>query len=74
LENIAYGYRIVARRGGRNQALHEQHGVAVITKKKMALHLDGTKIDFQDGPMGRGFTIENPNVAKSGGCGSCGCH
>ena len=55
-------------------ARYEQHGVAVITSKKMALHLDGTKIDFQDGPMGRGFTIDNPNVAKTGGCGSCGCH
>jgi len=40
----------------------------------LALHLDGTKIDFQDGPMGRGFTIDNRNVAKAGGCGSCGCH
>ena len=55
-------------------ARYEQHGVTVITSKKMALHLDGTKIDFQDGPMGRGFTIDNPNVAKTGGCGSCGCH
>ncbi len=55
-------------------ARYEHHGVAVVTRKKMALHLDGTKIDFQDGPMGRGFTIDNPNVAKAGGCGSCGCH
>jgi iron-sulfur cluster assembly protein len=56
-------------------ARYEQHGVAVITRKKMALHLDGTKIDFLDGPAGRGFTINNPNIAKrGGGCGSCGCH
>jgi iron-sulfur cluster assembly protein len=55
-------------------ARYERYGVAVVTSKKMALHLDGTKIDFQDGPMGRGFTIDNPNVAKAGGCGSCGCH
>jgi iron-sulfur cluster assembly protein len=55
-------------------ARYEQHGVAVITSKKMALHLDGTKIDFQDGPMARGFAIDNPNVAKAGGCGTCGCH
>jgi iron-sulfur cluster assembly protein len=55
-------------------ARYEQHGVAVVTSKKMALHLDGTQIDFVDGPTGRGFTIENPNVPKSGGCGSCGCH
>jgi iron-sulfur cluster assembly accessory protein len=55
-------------------ARYEYDGVAVVTSKKMALHLDGTKVDFQDGPMGRGFTIDNPNVAKAGGCGSCGCH
>ncbi len=27
--------------------------VAVVTRKKFALHLDGTTIDFQDGPLGR---------------------
>lgn len=55
-------------------ARYEQHGVTVVARKKMALYLDGTKIDFHDGPMGRGFSIDNPNVAKGGGCGSCGCH
>ena len=34
-------------------ARYEHHGVAVVTRKKMALHLDGTTIDFLDGPMGR---------------------
>ncbi len=43
-------------------AQYEQHGVAIVTTKKMALHLDGTTIDFLDGPMGRGFSIDNPNV------------
>ena len=28
----------------------------------MALHLDGTTIDFLDGPQGRGFAIDNPNA------------
>ena len=55
-------------------ARYEQHGVAVVTTKKMALHLDGTKIDFQDGPMGRGFSIDNPNVPRGGGCPGCGHH
>ena len=49
-------------------ARYEQHGVAVVTTKKMALHLDGTTIDFLDGPMGRGFSIDNPNVPRGGGC------
>ncbi len=55
-------------------ACYEQHGVSVVTRKKMALHLDGTTIDFQDGPMGRGFAIDNPNQPKGGGCPGCGGH
>jgi iron-sulfur cluster assembly protein len=58
----------------RVDARYEQHGVAVVAQKKVALHLDGTKVDFLDGPMGRGFTIENPNVPKGGGCPGCGHH
>ena len=55
-------------------ARYAQHGVTVVTSKKMALHLDGTTIDFQEGPMGRGFSIENPNVPRGGGCPGCGHH
>lgn len=51
----------------------EQHGIKLVTMKKFALHLDGTTIDFKDGPMGRGFSIDNPNYA-SGGCPGCGGH
>jgi len=55
-------------------ARYDQHGIAIVTRKKMALHLDGTTIDFQDGPTGRGFAIENPNVPRGGGCPGCGGH
>ena len=55
-------------------ARYEQHGVAVVTRKKVALHLDGTTIDFLDGPMGRGFAIDNPSVPRGGGCPGCGHH
>ena len=50
-----------------------QHGIRLVVSKKMALHLDGTTIDFKEGPMGRGFSIENPNVPRSG-CPGCGHH
>lgn len=53
-------------------ARYEQHGVAVVTRKKFDLHLDGTVVDFKDGPTGRGFAVENPNYPKSGGCPGCG--
>ncbi len=55
-------------------ARFEQHGVAVVTSKMFALHLDGTTVDFQDGPMGRGFAIDNPNQPQGGGCPGCGGH
>ncbi|MEN6458288.1 MAG: iron-sulfur cluster assembly accessory protein [Thermoguttaceae bacterium] len=55
-------------------AVYPQHGVTLVASKKMALHLDGTTIDFRDGPMGRGFSIENPNVPRGGGCPGCGHH
>ena len=54
-------------------ACFEQHGLKLVTMKKYALHLDDTTIDFKDGPMGRGFSIDNPNYA-SGGCPGCGGH
>ena len=53
---------------------YEHHGVSLVTRKKMALHLDGTKIDFLDGPQGRGFAVENPNAPAGGGCPGCGGH
>jgi iron-sulfur cluster assembly protein len=52
----------------------EQHGVTLVATKKFALHLDGTTIDFQDGPFGRGFAIDNPNYPRGGGCPGCGHH
>jgi iron-sulfur cluster assembly protein len=55
-------------------ARYDHHGVTVVTRKKMALHLDGTKVDFLDSEMGRGFTIDNPNAPKGGGCPGCGHH
>lgn len=53
-------------------ACFEQHGVKLVTAKKFALHLDGTTIGFKDGPMGRGFAIDNPNYVS--GCPGCGGH
>jgi iron-sulfur cluster assembly protein len=55
-------------------ARYQQHGVTVVSRKKVAVHLDGTTIDFEDGPMGRGFAIENPNYPRGGGCPGCGHH
>jgi iron-sulfur cluster assembly protein len=70
---MQYGLDFETEYDPRVDARFDHHGVSLVTKKKYALYLDGTTIDFQDGPMGRGFAITNPNQPQ-GGCGSCGHH
>lgn len=48
----------------------EQHGVKVVCDPKSYLYLNGTRIDFKDEVMGRGFVFENPNANSTCGCGS----
>lgn len=48
----------------------EFDGVTLAVEKKFDPYLDGTTIDFYDGLEKRGFVFNNPNVAKSCGCGS----
>lgn len=48
----------------------EQHGIEVICDSKSLLYLEGTKVDFKDELMGRGFVFSNPNATSSCGCGS----
>ena len=48
----------------------EFFGVKLAVEKKFDPYLDGTVVDFHDGLEKRGFVFNNPNVAKSCGCGS----
>jgi hypothetical protein len=52
--------------GGTGQA----GGVKVLVDWRSYIYLKGAEIDFQDGPMGRGFVFRNPNNTGSCGCGS----
>ncbi|MGH7133663.1 MAG: iron-sulfur cluster insertion protein ErpA [Phycisphaerales bacterium] len=47
-----------------------QHGIKIVCDPKSLLYLSGTKIDFKDEIMGRGFVFSNPNATSSCGCGS----
>lgn len=47
----------------------EIDGIRVVCDPKSFLYLNGTRIDFEDNLMGRGFKFGNPNAAKSCGCG-----
>jgi iron-sulfur cluster assembly protein len=45
-------------------------GIKVFMNKAHGLYLVGMQINYQDGLNARGFTFENPNAAKTCGCGT----
>jgi iron-sulfur cluster assembly accessory protein len=47
----------------------ESEGVTFRVDVKSLSHLDGSIVDFDDGLMGKGFEIRNPNAAATCGCG-----
>jgi len=48
----------------------EKHGVKITIDQKSMFYLSGTTLDFSDGLNGRGFVFNNPQAAKTCGCGS----
>ena len=48
----------------------EKHGVKIVVDQKSMFYLSGTTLDFTDGLNGRGFVFNNPQAAKTCGCGS----
>src|SRR5918992_4118056 len=47
----------------------ETAGVKVVVDPASSQYLTGASLDFKDGLQGAGFTINNPNVTRSCGCG-----
>ena len=47
----------------------ESNGVRVFVDPKSSLYLNGVVLNFDDGLMGSGFQIENPNARTTCGCG-----
>ena len=56
-------------------AVIESNGVKVFIDPKSSLYLNGvilnydTELDYDDGLMGAGFQVENPNARTTCGCG-----
>ncbi|MCE7885313.1 MAG: iron-sulfur cluster insertion protein ErpA [Actinobacteria bacterium ATB1] len=48
----------------------EQGGVRLVVDEDSLPWLSGAVLDYKDGLMDSGFTIENPNVSRSCGCGN----
>lgn len=42
----------------------------VVCDPKSYLYLNGTRVDFKESIMGRGFVFDNPNATTTCGCGS----
>ena len=51
-------------------AVLEQEGVQFLVDTESAAYLEGATLDFRDGLTGVGFHIENPNAARTCGCGT----
>ena len=51
-------------------AIIEKEGLHFLVDPESAPHLRGSTLDYRDGLTGAGFHIENPNAARTCGCGT----
>lgn len=49
--------------------IYHIEGLKVFVDPKSQFYLSGTTLDFSDGLSGRGFVFNNPNAARTCGCG-----
>lgn len=52
-----------------NDQVFEDNGVKVVTDLKSFLYLCNTTLEFSGGLEGKGFYFNNPNAARTCGCG-----
>ena len=67
---LSYGMQIADEPATSDDLVFEGTGVKVIVDMGSHQYLDGASIDFDDSLQGGGFRINNPNAAKTCGCGS----
>jgi len=53
-----------------NDNILELQGVRIFIDPKSLFYLSGTVLDFSDGLNGKGFVFNNPQAARTCGCGS----
>ncbi len=59
--------------GAPDDAVVERAGISVAVDPDSLPFVEGATVDFVDSPEGAGFTVRNPRLESSGGCGSGGC-
>lgn len=52
-----------------NDQIFEDNGVKIVTDLKSFLYLCNTTLEFSGGLNGKGFYFDNPNAARTCGCG-----
>ncbi len=52
-----------------NDQVFEDNGIKLVTDLKSFLYLCNTTLNFSGGLNGKGFYFENPNAARTCGCG-----
>ena len=65
--SYSLGFDSEAREGDK---VIDKDGIRLFVDPKSLFYLSGTHLDFTDGLNGRGFVFNNPNAAKTCGCGS----
>jgi len=65
---LQYEMSLDARKAG--DSIVEKDGVEFLVDSESADYLRGSTLDYRDGLTGAGFHIENPNAARTCGCGT----
>lgn len=55
---------------GEKDRILNVNGITVYVDERSLFYLSGTTLDFSDGLNGKGFVFQNPQAARSCGCGS----
>lgn len=65
---LQYQMSLDSRKAG--DSVVEKDGLEFLVDTESADHLRGAILDYHDGLTGAGFHIENPNAARTCGCGT----
>ena len=66
---LSYAMRLDIQPRDRDK-IFEEHGARLFVDPKSFLYLNGTTLEYEETLMRQGFVFQNPNAARSCGCGS----
>jgi iron-sulfur cluster assembly protein len=66
---LSYAMRLDTQARDRDK-IFEEFGARIFVDPKSLLYLNGTTLEYEETLMHQGFAFQNPNAARSCGCGS----